>query len=266
MNLLGYGREHNIELALKYFEHPSMVKDPRALNAIGYINFHAPSTFESDPVLLAAFGSIKQNVKSAYSNFKKAAHHGSVNARYNLGSMYLTGEKFEAPKSDKKEIVEFSFSQAYDHFRQAAEKGHTLAAYNVAIMHFTGLGTYQSCSTAKTFIMHVANVGKHTQGLKEAHKLVSKNRILKATLIYMELAEMGISTAQLNTGLLLDKYGIFDSRSSYLANDVVHDTRQQLPFDINKWLAFNYFKQASENSDTQDEAMLKLGDFYYYGF
>ena len=112
----------------------------------------------------------------------------------------------------------------------------------------------------------MANVGEHTQGLKEAHSLVKKNRILKATLIYMELAEMGISTAQLNTGLLLDKYGVFDSFSSYLATDVIHHEKQQLPFDINKWLAFNHFKQAAEDLDTKDEAMLKLGDFYYYGF
>ena len=90
-------------------------------------------------------------------------------------------------------------------------------------MHFTGLGTYQSCSLAKSFIQHVANVGEHTQGLKEAHQLVAKNRILKATLIYMELAEMGISTAQLNTGLLLDKFGVFDSSNSYLATNVIHD-------------------------------------------
>ena len=38
------------------------------------------------------------------------------------------------------------------HFKTAAEKGHTLAAYNLGIMHFTGLGTYQSCSLATTFI------------------------------------------------------------------------------------------------------------------
>jgi len=39
-----------------------------------------------------------------------------------------------------------------------------------------------------------------------------------------------------------------------------------MPFDINKWLAFNYFKQGAYHPDTKDEAMLKLGDFYYYGF
>jgi hypothetical protein len=39
----------------------------------------------------------------------------------------------------------------------------------------------------------------------------------------MELAEMGISTAKLNTGLLLDKFGVFDSSNSYLATNVIHD-------------------------------------------
>jgi len=58
----------------------------------------------------------------------------------------------------------------------------------------------------------------------------------------MELAEMGISTAQLNTGLLLDKYSVFNSADSYLAADVIHDEKHQMPFDVNKWLAFNYFK------------------------
>lgn len=78
-------------------------------------------------------------------------------------------------------------------------------------MHFTGLGTYQSCSVANTFIQHVANVGYQTQRLKEAYSLVQQNRFLKASLIYMELAETGLSTAMLNLGLLLDKYDIFDT-------------------------------------------------------
>ena len=162
MNLLGYGRDQDIELALEYFQKPVMVKDPRALNAIGYIYYHAPGVFEKDPAIMAAFGSIRQNLGQAYLHFKKAAHQGSTNAKYNLGSLYLTNVTITPPKSEGGEKIDFSFSSAYEYFRQAAEKGHTLAAYNLAIMHFTGLGTYQSCSLAKTFIQHVANVGQHT--------------------------------------------------------------------------------------------------------
>jgi TPR repeat protein len=81
-------------------------------------------------------------LQKAYISFKKAAHNGSIDAKYNMGSLYLSGETIKLPKSESSEKVEFSFSQAYEYFKQAAEKGHTLAAYNIGIMHFTGLGTY----------------------------------------------------------------------------------------------------------------------------
>ena len=149
-----------------------MAKDPRALNAAGYIYYHAPDIFETDPAQLNIFGKVRRDLKKALISFKKAAHYGSVNAKYNLGTLYLSGDTIALPKSEANDRVEFSYSSAYDHFRQAAEKGHTLAAYNVAIMHFTGLGTYQSCSVANTFIQHVADVGYQTQGLREAHQLV----------------------------------------------------------------------------------------------
>lgn len=48
MNLLGLGREQNIETALEYFEKPGMEKNPRSLNAIGYIFYHAPEVFDND--------------------------------------------------------------------------------------------------------------------------------------------------------------------------------------------------------------------------
>jgi len=83
----------------------------------------------------------------------------------------------------------------------------------------------------------------------------------------MELAEMGIGTAMLNAALLLEKYDVFDSQKSYLSVDVKHETSAATsrPLNLNKYLAFTYFKMALSHHDTRDEAMLKLGDFYYYG-
>jgi hypothetical protein len=63
----------------------------------------------------------------------------------------------------------------------------------------------------------------------------------------MELAETGLSTAMLNLGLLLDKYDVFDTKSSFLAVDVSHS---QDSFNINKYLAFNYLKTAVNHPDT----------------
>ena len=62
MNLLGQGRAQNIELALKYFEKPAMEKDPRALNARGYIYYHAPDVFETDPAQLNLFGKVRKDL------------------------------------------------------------------------------------------------------------------------------------------------------------------------------------------------------------
>jgi hypothetical protein len=41
-------------------------------------------------------------------------------------------------------------------------------------------------------------------------------------------------------------------------------TNKSVEFNINKHIAFKYFSMASL-PETEDEANLKLGDFFYYG-
>jgi TPR repeat protein len=94
-------------------------------------------------------------------------------------------------------------------------------------------------------------------------------------MIYMELAEQGLAVAQLNAGILLDKYNIIgNTHSRLLIGQVVkRDGGLNMTevggligeFNINKHLAFKYFKMARAQRETEDEASLKLGDFYYYG-
>lgn len=84
--------------------------------------------------------------------------------------------------------------------------------------------------------------------------------------MFMELAEMGFSTAILNAGLVLDKSSVFESSLSYFVQDVVHESAPADRLDLNKFLAFNFFKMAIHHQDTKSEAMLKLGDYYFYGF
>lgn len=52
MNLLGYGRDQNIEAAAELFKRKELEKDPRALNALGFIYYSAPKPLEQDPVKL----------------------------------------------------------------------------------------------------------------------------------------------------------------------------------------------------------------------
>ena len=70
-----------------------MEKDPRALNAAGYIYFYAPEALTLDKSLTNLFGGIQRDKKKAYKSFRTAARLGSVNAKYNLGALYISGEK-----------------------------------------------------------------------------------------------------------------------------------------------------------------------------
>lgn len=41
--------------------------------------------------------------------------------------------------------------------------------------------------------------------------------------------------------------------------------KKSTELDLNNYIAFNYFKMSLNHGDTRDEAMMKLGDYYYYG-
>ncbi len=82
-------------------------------------------------------------------------------------------------------------------------------------------------------------------------------------MIYLELAEQGLGVAQLNTAILFNQYDVIDSDRTLAAQVAKRNGDTQ--FNINKHLAFKYFKMATLQRETEDEASLKLGDFYYYG-
>jgi len=235
--LMGLGVQVDITKALNHFEIAR--NDSRAINAIGYIYFKAPDYLEKDPALLNTYGTIRRDLKKAKEMFDKSAAKGNVNAMYNLGCFYLS--KKPMPASLKN--ISFSFSEAYDHFKQAAEKGHTFSAYNVAVMHFLGVGTFESCQIAQTFLKHVADVGQNTQELKTAYSLVLEHRPMEAAMIYMELAEQGLAVAQLNAAVLLDKYNIFQKDTSrlLLGKALANEKNITKPMNINKQLAFRYY-------------------------
>eukprot|EP00347_Sterkiella_histriomuscorum_P014767 403359608 len=258
MHLNGLGMPVNVEAAMQYFVRAG--NDSKAQNALGYVYYTAPDYFETDPVLLSKYGQIRQSYALAKDNFVKSAAQGNANAQYNLGCMQLNS-KTKNP---------FSFSEAYDYFRKAAEKGHTFSAYNIAIMHLLGIGTFESCQIAQLFLKHVADVGQNTQELKTAYTLTFDERYKEAAAIYMELAEQGLAVAQLNAAILFDKYDIFDNEKVFITEVVTqelkrHGIKDGGGFNINKHLAFKYYTMASLQKETEDEAHLKLGDFYYYG-
>jgi TPR repeat protein len=117
------------------------------MNALGVIYQSAPDVFEKDPIRLSGYGKIRSDKKKARTYFDNASQAGNLNAKYNLGVLWMD---VESP--------EFSYSKAYDSFKYAAREGHTMSSYNLAVMNYIGLGTYKSCKLALTFFKHVVSV------------------------------------------------------------------------------------------------------------
>lgn len=68
MNLLGLGRNQDIEKAFDYFQTSADLKDPRSLNALAYIYYYAPDFFDKDLGKINIFGKIKKDNQKAFAN------------------------------------------------------------------------------------------------------------------------------------------------------------------------------------------------------
>lgn len=145
------------------------------------IYYIAPDPFETDPVKLSGFKSVRRDRAKSLRYLNMAADKNNVQAHYNLGAIHM----------DETEAKTFSFSKAYDHFKTAASMGHTLASYNIGVMHYVGLGTFKSCNVANAFLKHVLMMGEDSIDMHRAYKLVERGSYVEAAWLYMELAEMG---------------------------------------------------------------------------
>lgn len=152
MALLGLGQEKDVQKAIEYFE-VAAETDPHAQNALGVIYYGAPDHFEQDLQRLLEFGPVKRDIKRSKKYLEKAANAGNLNARYNMGVLWM----------DPIDNDHFSYSKAYEQFKFAASQGHTMSSYNLGVMNFIGLGTYKSCKLSLTFLKHVVSVGEQSQ-------------------------------------------------------------------------------------------------------
>lgn len=94
---------------------------------------------------------------------------------------------------------------ANKYFNLASQSGHVLAYYNLGQMHAVGLGMMRSCPSAVELFKNVAERGRWSARLMEAHKNFRLYRYDEAFLQYALLAEMGYEVAQSNAAFLLDR-------------------------------------------------------------
>ena len=84
----------------------------------------------------------------AVKKYRKAANQGSVEAQFDLGSMYYSGQG-----------VPQDYAEAVKWFRKAAQGGSVEAQYNLASMYYMGQGVPQDYGESVKWFRRVAEQG-----------------------------------------------------------------------------------------------------------
>ncbi|RUS80976.1 hypothetical protein EGW08_011251 [Elysia chlorotica] len=178
---------------------------------------------------------VDKDVTKAFRYFSLASDQGSVDGQLQLGIMYFSGNG-----------IRTDYKLAVKYFTMASQKGHVLAYYNLAQMHATGTGVLRNCHTAVELFKNVAERGKWSEMMMDAHRMYHEGNVDTALVKYMFLADLGYEVAQSNVAYLLD------SGATLKFN--VHESHQRA--------LLQYSRAASQGSTL---ARLKMGDYYYYG-
>ncbi|CAG5129534.1 unnamed protein product, partial [Candidula unifasciata] len=178
---------------------------------------------------------VEKDTGKAFRYFSLASDQGSVDAQLQLGIMYFTGNG-----------VRKDYKMAVKYFTMSSQNGHVLAFYNLAQMHATGTGVLRNCHTAVELFKNVAERGRWSEMLMDAHRMYHEGSVDTALVKYMFLAELGYEVAQSNVAYMLDT-GVSSKFSKY-------ETYQRA--------LLQYSRAASQGSTN---ARLKMGDYHYYG-
>lgn len=255
----GRGVEINHERALHYFLMAAESGNALALAFLGKMYS------EGSPM-------VKQNNHTAMTYFRKAADKGNPVGQCGLGLMYLQGRGVEKDYGNALKfftlaaeqgwaegqlqlgIMHFSglgvrrdYKLAVKYFNLASQGGHILAFYNLAQMHATGTGVLSNCHMAVELFKNVAERGRWSEMLMEAHSLYREGNIDAALIKYTFLAELGYEVAQSNVAYILDQ-----------GESMMFIKQETYQRALLQWT-----RAAAQGSTI---ARVKMGDYHYYGF
>lgn len=247
------------------------------------INYFLRAAEANDAQALAYLGKIylggnevgEQDYEKAHSFFSKAASLGNPNGKSGLGYMYLEGLGVEKDywkaldyfKSAGENVdaqlhlgnmyyhglgVIPDYKMAIKYFSMASQAGHLLAIYKLAEVHATGTGVLRSCQTAVELYKTVAERGRWSELLMDAHSdYWGHSRSpdhSKAAAKYLLMAELGYEVAQSNSAFLLDRNEVGDL----------------FPGEELQKRAMVYYSRSAAQGNSY--ARVRLGDFHYYGW
>ncbi|KAK7103460.1 protein sel-1 homolog 1-like [Littorina saxatilis] len=179
---------------------------------------------------------VDKDLSKAFRYFSLAADQGWVDGQLQLGIMYFSGL---GVRRDYKMAVKF--------FNLASQGGHVLAYFNLAQMHATGTGVLRNCHTAVELFKNVAERGRWSEMIMDAHRLYKEGLTDAALIKYMFMADLGYEVAQSNVAFMLDREdsALFDQSEAF------------------QRALLMYSRAAAQGSTV---ARLKMGDYHYYGY
>ena len=223
--LNGWGIKQNYKIAFELLTIAANSGYNKAWNSLGYMYYYGLE--------------VPKNIKRAYDYFKLGFRvENDPDSYYNLLTLLI---------ENNKEIIP-DYTTAYKYANSIAQNGHTFGSYFFAMMNYFKIGSLiDSCDITIEFFKETASRSIENKIKFENALLNYKNKNYRSSLlIYLELAEEGIESAQINAGLLLKNYDIF------------------LDKEYQNYMAYKYLKMADKNNNIF--AALTLGNLYFNGF
>eukprot|EP01095_Lingulamoeba_sp_RSL-Kostka_P012086 TRINITY_DN4728_c3_g2_i1.p1 TRINITY_DN4728_c3_g2~~TRINITY_DN4728_c3_g2_i1.p1 ORF type:complete len:464 (+),score=140.94 TRINITY_DN4728_c3_g2_i1:72-1394(+) len=268
---LGFFYEHGIyveqnnETALKYYTESSNKNQPKQ-SSFGQF-------FLGKAYLYGNIG-LEVSHSKAFQLIQGSAFKGNLESNFLLGLIYYNGWG-----------VSKNFEKAFQQFQAASLGEHTLAQYYLGRMYHFGIGTSsENCVSAVHMYKKAAEKSETRREFIEAFELFQDGEIDKALVRYELLAEKGYEIAQSNAAYIFDNYNMIYNKENVIGSIIsqykttdntdpdntvykklkVQYTQSELYKIEFLHKAFIYYLRSADQSNS--DAHLKLGDYYYYGY
>ena len=235
---------------------------------------------------------LEKNEVKAHEYFKKVA--GKHPDAYFYMAEILVGVGLSDPSLGPERSVRTDVAGAAVNYATASQRGHVIATHRLGHMAAMGLGITRSCPTAVNSFKVIAERGEWMRELTKAYRLAEKGSVLAALSIFAKYASMGVESAQFNAAHILQKLNkcppvlkVSNASHDWLADSFATNKKENedlipaVRLESEPSLSFTGIDAAIAKAEcdmrayalyglsayqSDGEALLRLGDFHYYGF
>eukprot|EP01041_Mallomonas_annulata_P002981 gene2981-5852_t len=276
------------EEAIRLLQYGQEYRDVLGSQGLAYCAYKGIGMTKNETKAFEAFRSIADRVPDAAFFMgelvmaQTVSHHHDHNHDAESTTLMATAVAEAAARL----VAQGESGKAMQAYNQAAQRGHILASHRVGHMCLKGIGTVPSCELAANALKTVAERGEWARSLTLAHRKLRVGDNLSALQYFTQMAATGIEPAQANAAYMLSRtycpaWLTLSSAVSQSENidmtqwpskktkdgtgDGAHTSDMYATSnktECEKRALALYLQSASQgNSD----ALLKVGDLYYYG-